>query len=125
MIAVTLSLLTAAPAAPKNASAPTPIADLHDWWDGSVAWVNSHWLQIGIAVAAGLLIYFLLSLLRTLALKRAQAAPGHFTLTDIVGRVVRSEEHTSELQSLMRISYAVFCLKKQKQNIKQINTNNA
>src|SRR3546814_10115515 len=31
----------------------------------------------------------------------------------LVGRVgVRSEEHTSELQSLMRISYAVFCLKK-------------
>src|SRR3546814_8981823 len=28
---------------------------------------------------------------------------------------VRSEEHTSELQSLMRISYAVFCLKKNKQ----------
>src|SRR3546814_1384213 len=28
------------------------------------------------------------------------------------GRIVRSEEHTSELQSLMRISYAVFCLKK-------------
>src|SRR3546814_4569845 len=30
---------------------------------------------------------------------------------------LRSEEHTSELQSLMRISYAVFCLKKKKQNI--------
>src|SRR3546814_10465680 len=29
----------------------------------------------------------------------------------------RSEEHTSELQSLMRISYAVFCLKKKKQQI--------
>src|SRR3546814_3151673 len=29
-------------------------------------------------------------------------------------RDVRSEEHTSELQSLMRISYAVFCLKKKK-----------
>src|SRR3546814_4196355 len=28
------------------------------------------------------------------------------------GPIVRSEEHTSELQSLMRISYAVFCLKK-------------
>src|SRR3546814_1291255 len=28
---------------------------------------------------------------------------------------VRSEEHTSELQSLMRISYAVFCLKKKKE----------
>src|SRR3546814_10316789 len=30
------------------------------------------------------------------------------------GRHLRSEEHTSELQSLMRISYAVFCLKKKK-----------
>src|SRR3546814_9556143 len=30
--------------------------------------------------------------------------------------LVRSEEHTSELQSLMRISYAVFCLKKKKNN---------
>src|SRR3546814_10235697 len=30
------------------------------------------------------------------------------------GAMVRSEEHTSELQSLMRISYAVFCLKKKK-----------
>src|SRR3546814_6707303 len=29
---------------------------------------------------------------------------------------IRSEEHTSELQSLMRISYAVFCLKKHKYN---------
>src|SRR3546814_1378851 len=31
---------------------------------------------------------------------------------DRIGRSLRSEEHTSELQSLMRISYAVFCLKK-------------
>src|SRR3546814_2037711 len=31
-------------------------------------------------------------------------------------RTMRSEEHTSELQSLMRISYAVFCLKKKKKN---------
>src|SRR3546814_1081187 len=31
----------------------------------------------------------------------------------------RSEEHTSELQSLMRISYAVFCLKKKKKRIKR------
>src|SRR3546814_5457097 len=31
-----------------------------------------------------------------------------------VGNALRSEEHTSELQSLMRISYAVFCLKKKK-----------
>src|SRR3546814_5814736 len=33
----------------------------------------------------------------------------------------RSEEHTSELQSLMRISYAVFCLKKKKKNTKDTN----
>src|SRR3546814_7811238 len=34
--------------------------------------------------------------------------------TDLLRQTVRSEEHTSELQSLMRISYAVFCLKKKK-----------
>src|SRR3546814_2665070 len=34
---------------------------------------------------------------------------------DATGGTIRSEEHTSELQSLMRISYAVFCLKKKKQ----------
>src|SRR3546814_3382058 len=34
----------------------------------------------------------------------------------------RSEEHTSELQSLMRISYAVFCLKKKKQKIDRKHT---
>src|SRR3546814_9604948 len=33
-----------------------------------------------------------------------------------IEQVTRSEEHTSELQSLMRISYAVFCLKKKKNN---------
>src|SRR3546814_2650052 len=32
----------------------------------------------------------------------------------LAGALMRSEEHTSELQSLMRISYAVFCLKKKK-----------
>src|SRR3546814_10035847 len=35
---------------------------------------------------------------------------------------VRSEEHTSELQSLMRISYAVFCLKKKKTTWRQTQT---
>src|SRR3546814_5019801 len=41
--------------------------------------------------------------LRVVAFKRLQ---------EISGALGRSEEHTSELQSLMRISYAVFCLKK-------------
>src|SRR3546814_3482450 len=46
---------------------------------------------------------------------RSIDGPGAFVQTNIVG--TRSEEHTSELQSLMRISYAVFCLKKK--NIEQ------
>src|SRR3546814_4181746 len=41
---------------------------------------------------------------------------GHTWTVDGDGR--RSEEHTSELQSLMRISYAVFCLKKKKKSTK-------
>src|SRR3546814_7440472 len=43
------------------------------------------------------------------------------TVAAKLGAGVRSEEHTSELQSLMRISYAVFCLKKKK----QIHNNNS
>src|SRR3546814_7479985 len=35
-------------------------------------------------------------------------------------RARRSEEHTSELQSLMRLSYAVFCLKKQRLNTRRL-----
>src|SRR3546814_5234668 len=40
--------------------------------------------------------------------------PGKGKTSAALGMAVRSEEHTSELQSLMRISYAVFCLKKKK-----------
>src|SRR3546814_8303590 len=62
--------------------------------------------------------------------KLCRAGAGHFTrrvevfdadqpLTTGLARQqpARSEEHTSELQSLMRISYAVFCLKKKTTNI--------
>src|SRR3546814_6983008 len=38
----------------------------------------------------------------------------------LVPQGLRSEEHTSELQSLMRISYAVFCLKKKKKTYTQV-----
>src|SRR3546814_4891194 len=56
----------------------------------------------------------------------AGGGAGMVLKADVLGRAIdhaaaahpRSEEHTSELQSLMRISYAVFCLKKKK------NTNN-
>src|SRR3546814_2139074 len=44
---------------------------------------------------------------------RRGAVPGHPRADAAAhARLLRSEEHTSELQSLMRISYAVFCLKK-------------
>src|SRR3546814_3670803 len=49
---------------------------------------------------------------------RAAAISGLDTRNDSKGSRLRSEEHTSELQSLMRISYAVFCLKKKKKNMK-------
>src|SRR3546814_6824830 len=45
-----------------------------------------------------------------------EAADGIFIAGGDQSNYVRSEEHTSELQSLMRISYAVFCLKKKKKN---------
>src|SRR3546814_2671174 len=46
------------------------------------------------------------------AARAARARPTKSTVDFSAGRSKRSEEHTSELQSLMRISYAVFCLKK-------------
>src|SRR3546814_2495866 len=57
---------------------------------------------------AALEIGFYISLAGIVTFKSAEA------LRETVREVPRSEEHTSELQSLMRISYAVFCLKKQK-----------
>src|SRR3546814_9714483 len=65
----------------------------------------------------GMPIFGLLAVQRVDLVMSAQLAfVAHhpFALGDRVGR---SEEHTSELQSLMRISYAVFCLKKKKLNI--------
>src|SRR3546814_5472653 len=48
----------------------------------------------------------------------SQAAGGDARRGGERGHPIRSEEHTSELQSLMRISYAVFCLKKKKKSTK-------
>src|SRR3546814_3336783 len=54
--------------------------------------------------------------------RHARSAVARLSRLDEAARInalqERSEEHTSELQSLMRISYAVFCLKKKKQNNK-------
>src|SRR3546814_4641072 len=48
-------------------------------------------------------------------LDRVAPLRAHADVEPALPRGARSEEHTSELQSLMRISYAVFCLKKKKQ----------
>src|SRR3546814_7263836 len=52
------------------------------------------------------------------AMIRGHSGGTHWLLAVVLG-ALRSEEHTSELQSLMRISYAVFCLKKKTKNEKQ------
>src|SRR3546814_1029753 len=70
-------------------------------WDSGLYWIGAY--PLAILLAAWLGYEFPRRAWRWgLAIMLAQAA----TLA------VRSEEHTSELQSLMRISYAVFCLKK-------------
>ena len=82
------SLLAATPSAAKKAATPSPLGDLRHYWDTSVAWVNSHWLQIGIAIGVGLLIYALLTVARRFALKLAQSADADVSFTHIAGRVL-------------------------------------
>src|SRR3546814_1762361 len=76
----------------------------------SAAVMRIYGLQIltvaAVAIAAGLVVGALAPTLITMVAGDA--------LPVKPGLAVRSEEHTSELQSLMRISYAVFCLKKKK-----------
>src|SRR3546814_1642649 len=95
-------------AAIKVGSIPV-IASLGETADGQIVNVNADW-------AAN-------ELIKTLQPYKIVFLTGTGGLLDESGRVIdsinlsteyRSEEHTSELQSLMRISYAVFCLKKKK-----------
>src|SRR3546814_7818400 len=69
-----------------------------------IAPLYAHWPDLRTALEAGI---------DRIAVQAGQAA-GTIPLDAVTLRppVPRSEEHTSELQSLMRISYAVFCLKK-------------
>src|SRR3546814_481536 len=75
-------------------------------------------LQIGITILA---LYAGVKLVNRLVGQSVKRASGLDSTQQLlvqklvaIGLLVRSEEHTSELQSLMRISYAVFCLKKKK-----------
>src|SRR3546814_7102970 len=85
---------------------PRPILDAEPWHIGEIAFVvgDNHDIQ---AQRMG----------RQQAVE-ARASEGEFRIgprRGLIERNERSEEHTSELQSLMRISYAVFCLKKKTQ----------
>src|SRR3546814_1866013 len=93
---------------------------------GSLAalWVDMLLLTpvaLGILAAHGGIIGPLLAYPRLLALVPLLGLLSSVALVCYVSASRhRSEEHTSELQSLMRISYAVFCLKKKKTNNKSI-----
>src|SRR3546814_8447005 len=76
------------------------------------------WIWTGAAACVVLVIVLLgMRVVHSLVLR----ATSHHTMFGLIVRrahapLTRSEEHTSELQSLLRISYAVFCLKKKRQN---------
>src|SRR3546814_8837081 len=83
---------------------------VHRWWAGRHA--GSSMPGIGRLSATP---FTVVSRLQPPAAPRTTpVAPQHATICGAAASKVRSEEHTSELQSLMRISYAVFCLKKTK-----------
>src|SRR3546814_299951 len=119
-----LRLETASQAASKVAAIPAVRAALLDFqrrfaseppagperpWNGAVL----DGRDIGTVVCPDADVKFFLT-----ASVDARAARRH---KELLERGERSEEHTSELQSLMRISYAVFCLKKKKQDNTQTN----
>src|SRR3546814_4050095 len=65
-------------------------------------------------LSGGTLRYFAEWLKKDKGLSYSTAASMYRKISPVFLQMSRSEEHTSELQSLMRISYAVFCLKKKK-----------
>src|SRR3546814_7226879 len=82
-------------------------------------------VALGWGVLAGFVFGLALSVASTVVLLRSlqsrnlvETEQGRIAVGWLI--VERSEEHTSELQSLMRISYAVFCLKKKKHNISSV-----
>src|SRR3546814_10819627 len=69
---------------------------------------------IVISIGIGTYTYNFLPLVDFLPYKIENNIPALMSIPEGAKLDERSEEHTSELQSLMRISYAVFCLKKKK-----------
>src|SRR3546814_8943319 len=82
------------------------------------AWPSSHW-KLADSTHQRWRFFLSAALMFSLAIFR-YAVYGFESNSLSSFAILRSEEHTSELQSLMRISYAVFCLNKKKQK-KQTN----
>src|SRR3546814_987003 len=73
--------------------------------------------RLGVAIGGGVIAVDIAEIALAVDERVAQREilrEPHHRVVDRLVAVRRSEEHTSELQSLMRISYAVFCLKKKK-----------
>src|SRR3546814_10589257 len=81
--------------------------------------------SIGFSQAAYEKAHIRISVLTDMLPTRLRACCDIFALLMLTAMaiILRSEEHTSELQSLIRISYAVFCLKKKKTNTHTTNHN--
>src|SRR3546814_6363337 len=120
LIATILSaaMLAAAPAAVAS-DKPTGEEKLAKMLDGRVAGEPRDCITLSSVTSSQVvdktaIVYRIGS---TLWVNRPENGAESFDDNDniLVTKLIRSEEHTSELQSLMRISYAVFCLKKKKQ----------
>src|SRR3546814_1045953 len=71
---------------------------------------------LAVPVLAGSAAYAVTEMVGKVGSLDAKPLQARLFYATIAVTTLRSEEHTSELQSLMRISYAVFCLKKKKKN---------
>src|SRR3546814_9075471 len=101
--AIELAMLLTLPAAAALAVCAAPFVNaffLGGRFNAADATITAN---VVVALVTGLPAYVLIKVL----------TPSYFARKD-TRTPVRSEEHTSELQSLMRITYAVFCLKKKK-----------
>src|SRR3546814_10577770 len=78
-----------------------------DWWPLPVP--ELLWLNTAALIAGSVALQWVKTMLRR---GDTDDVPHGVVLDRVRAGLLRSEEHTSELQSLMRISYAVFCLKK-------------
>src|SRR3546814_5783245 len=109
-----VAALTAMPAWAQDAATAAPVPD-----KGDTAWMMVSTILVLMMVLPGLALFYG-GLTRTKNMLSTMTQVGAMAALALLVWVTwcRSEEHTSELQSLMRISYAVFCLKKK--NARQI-----